>query len=187
MARNEEAPPGKDIGAQLAFVGGAAQGVASGVLQQHVQQFARVKYCALLTGTRNDRVRAAKVTFVTQAERIKAMAADDSILEGRALRVRAWECRPKAQTAQRGAQRNKAQGRISAGTQYSCSSGTRRLHTEYGGRRRIRERRSGRQNGDDGDHSTSVDASWRTMHSNPRGRGVHDRQIRRKGRTEAGI
>ena len=95
----EEAPPGKDIRVQLgcnAFVGGVAQGVTSGVLQQHLQQFARVKYCALLTGTRNDRVRAAKVTFVTQAERIKAMVADDSVLEGRALRVRAWECRPKA-------------------------------------------------------------------------------------------
>ena len=95
----EEAPPGKDIRVQLgcnAFVGGVAQGVTSGVLQQHLQQFARAKYCALLTGTRNDRVRAAKVTFVTQAERIKAMAADDSVLEGRALRVRAWECRPKA-------------------------------------------------------------------------------------------
>jgi hypothetical protein len=97
----EEAPPGKDIRVQLgcnAFVGGVAQGVTSGVLQQHLQQFARVKYCALLTGTRNDRVRAAKVTFVTQAERIKAMATDDSILEGRALRVRAWKCRKRAQS-----------------------------------------------------------------------------------------
>jgi len=66
-SNREEAPPGKDSQAQLgrsAFIGGIAPGRSSGMLQRHLQQFAQVvKYCALLSGTLNDKARAAKVTF----------------------------------------------------------------------------------------------------------------------------
>ena len=90
------APRDKEMLGRSAFVGGIAPGTSSGMLQSHLQRFAQVKYCALLSGTANDQVRAAKVTFVTREDRIKAMAADDSVLGGRALRVRTWACRSKA-------------------------------------------------------------------------------------------
>ena len=64
-------------------------------MQRHLQQFAQVKYCALLSGTLNDKARAAKVTFTNHEERNNAMAADDSKLDGQILRVRTWACRPK--------------------------------------------------------------------------------------------
>ena len=83
------------------FVGGLAQGTSSGMLQQHLQQFAQVKYCAILTGTHNDGAKAAKITFTSREERNKALAADDSLLEGNALRVRTWACRPKGKLKER--------------------------------------------------------------------------------------
>ena len=92
----EEAPTAKEGLGRTAFVGGIAPGTSSGTLQRHLQQFAQVKYCALLSGTSNDKARAAKVTFLTREERIKAFVADDSVLRGRALRVRPWESRPRA-------------------------------------------------------------------------------------------
>ena len=94
----EEAPPGKDVRAQLgcnAFIGGIAPGTSSGMLQSHLQRFAQEKYCALLSGTLNDKARAAKVTFTNCEERNKAMAADDSMLDGQMIRVRTWACRPQ--------------------------------------------------------------------------------------------
>ena len=97
----QEAPEEKSSQAQLgrsAFVGGIAPGTSSGMLQKHLQQFAQVKYCALLSGTLNDKARAAKVTFKNCEERKKAMAADDSMLDGQILRVRTWVCRPKERT-----------------------------------------------------------------------------------------
>jgi hypothetical protein len=62
----QEEPEGKAKQAQLgrsAFIGGIAPGTSSGTLQRHLQQFAQVKYCALLAGTLNDEARSAMVTF----------------------------------------------------------------------------------------------------------------------------
>ena len=77
------------------FVGGVPKSVSSGMLQRHAQQYAQVKYCALLARTHNDRARAAKVTFTNQEENNKAMVQYDSMVDEQILRVRAWVCRPK--------------------------------------------------------------------------------------------
>jgi hypothetical protein len=55
----------------------------------------------VLMGTQNDKARAAKVTLKTREERNKALAADDSVLEGKALRARTWACRPKEKPKER--------------------------------------------------------------------------------------
>ena len=77
------------------FVGGITQEVSSGMLQEYMQQFAQVKHCMLLRGTRNDHARAAKVTFETNEGRNVAMAADDTQLGGGGLRTRTWARRPR--------------------------------------------------------------------------------------------
>ena len=78
------------------LVGGIAQEVSSGMLQ-----FAQVKHCALLTGTRNDTARAAKVTFETREGRNVAMAADDTQLGAGIIRTRIWSCRPKERSKEK--------------------------------------------------------------------------------------
>ena len=64
------------------FVGGIPHTVSSGILQEHSQPFARVKHCAMLTETRNDQSKTAKVTLETREDRHLAMVADDSSLGG---------------------------------------------------------------------------------------------------------
>jgi hypothetical protein len=95
----------RDHLARSIFVGGIAPTVSSRVLQEHLQQFAYVQLCALLTGTRNDRSKAAKVTLTTREGGNRAMAADYSSLDGRMIRVRLWACRPKERPKERAFQR----------------------------------------------------------------------------------
>ena len=69
--------------------------MSSGALQRYLQQFAQARYCAVLKGTHNGQAKAAKVTFMSRADRNNAMVADDSLIGGKSLRVRAWACQPK--------------------------------------------------------------------------------------------